>query len=100
MTKLEKVIKGLEACIKRDCRENACTYGNMSHGCLNALYTDALELLKEREPVKPTLAVDTWICSQCGHTLESQELIVKENLVHETYSFCPNCGKAVKWDYE
>ena len=63
---------------------------------------DALELLKEQGPIKPTVSVDTWICSKCGHTLESQELIDdKENpqvLVHEQYQYCPNCGKAVKWD--
>ena len=59
-------------------------------------------LLKEQEPIKPTLSVDTWICSKCGHTLESQELIDdKENpqvLVHEQYEYCPCCGRKVKWD--
>lgn len=63
---------------------------------------DALELLKEQKPIKPTISVDTWICSKCGHTLESQELIDdKENpqvLIHEQYQYCPNCGRAVKWD--
>ena len=62
----------------------------------------ALALLKEQEPIKPTLSVDTWICSKCGHTLESQELIDdKENpqvLVHEQYEYCPCCGRKVKWD--
>lgn len=55
MTKLEKVIKGLEACIKHDCRENACTYGNMSHGCMTALHSDALELLKEQRDCNDVL---------------------------------------------
>lgn len=63
---------------------------------------DALELLKEQEPVKPTVSVDTWICSKCGHTLEGQELIDdKENpqvLISEQYNYCPNCGRVVKWD--
>lgn len=70
--------------------------------CRKTLLKDALELLKEQEPTKPTVSVDTWICSKCGHTLESQELIDdKENpqvLIHELYQYCPNCGKAVKWD--
>lgn len=61
-----------------------------------------VEMLKEQEPVKPTISVDTWICSKCGHTLESQELIDdKENpqvLIHEQYQYCPNCGRAVKWE--
>lgn len=60
------------------------------------------ELLKEQEALKPTVSVDTWICSKCGHTLESQELIDdKENpqvLIHEQYNYCPNCGRKVKWD--
>ena len=60
------------------------------------------ELLKEQEPIKPTISVDTWICSKCGHTLESQELIDdKENpqvLIHEQYQYCPNCGREVKWN--
>lgn len=63
---------------------------------------DAIELLKEQEPIKPTVSVDTWICSKCGHTLESQELIDdKENpqvLIHEQYEYCPCCGRKVKWD--
>lgn len=62
----------------------------------------ALKLLEEQEPIKPTVSVDTWICSKCGHTLESQELIDdKENpqvLIHEQYNYCPNCGRKVKWD--
>lgn len=70
------------------------------------LYAQAIdeicELLKEQEPVKPTVSVDTWICSKCGHTLENQELIDdKENpqvLIHELYEYCPHCGRAVKWD--
>lgn len=61
---------------------------------------EALEPPKEQEPIKPTVSVDTWICSKCGHTLESQELIDdKENpqvLIHELYQYCPNCGKKVK----
>ena len=62
----------------------------------------AVEALKEQEPIKPTVSVDTWICSKCGHTLESQELIDdKENpqvLIHEQYQYCPNCGRKVKWN--
>lgn len=102
----EKVMKGLQ-CLSspyaqdmngRDC-EN-CQYDNAS--CFLDITADALALLKEQEPVKPTVSVDTWICSKCGHTLESQELIDdKENpqvLVHEMYDYCPQCGRAVKWD--
>lgn len=61
-----------------------------------------IALLKEQEAIPPTVSVDTWICSKCGHTLESQELINdKENpqvLVHELYKYCPQCGQTVKWE--
>ena len=106
MTKLEKVIKGLECCTSDvSCAE--CLYRGKRDGALNCvreLSADALELLKEQKPIKPTLAVDTWICSNCGHRLESQTLIDdKENpqvLINEQYDFCPQCGKAVKWNDE
>lgn len=100
----EKVIKGLEHCLEDGCsgcpyNENCDVFDNAFSG---TLVKDALELLKEQEPVKPTVSVDTWICSKCGHTLESQELIDdKENpqvLVHEQYEYCPCCGRKIKWD--
>lgn len=110
MADREKVIKGLECCSQgatvpyiptiRYCAE--CPYNELKMPCTRALARDALELLKEQEPVKPIVAVDTWLCSNCLHTLESQELIDDEEnpqiLVHEQYNFCPQCGKAVKWE--
>jgi len=105
MSDKEKIIKGLECCCSAtlyDC-EQRCPYGYLfksNRDCMSSLLLDTFALLKEQEPVKPCVAVDTWICPKCGHTLESQNLIDdKENpqvLVHELYSFCPNCGKAVK----
>lgn len=92
MADLKKVIEGLEYL------NIVYAFRGDAAECLG----DALELLKEQEPIKPTVSVDTWICSKCGHTLESQELIDdKENpqvLIHELYQYCPNCGKKVKWD--
>lgn len=104
MADLEKVIYSIERCICHvpdACRD--CGYDNHEYNeCVEKLLRDALELLKEQEPVKPTVRVDTWICSKCGHTLESQELIDdKENpqvLIHEQYEYCPNCGRKVKWE--
>ena len=108
MDKREKVIKGLTACVDDMCEYcpyydeevPACDYFGRCNS--KDMYREALELLKEQEAVKPCVAVDTWICSKCGHTLESQFLIDdKENpqvLVHEQYNFCPGCGRAVKWD--
>lgn len=49
MDKREKAINGLEACIKGDCRENACPYA-LENECRKILESDALELLKAQEP--------------------------------------------------
>lgn len=110
MADREKVIKGLEMCLasidEAECPEE-CPYYETCRNYENRVIfqpvmRDTLELLKEQEPIKPTLSVDTWICSKCGHTLESQELIDdKENpqvLVHEQYEYCPCCGRKVMWD--
>ena len=58
----------------------------------------ALALLREQEPVEPVLDIDTWKCRNCGHDLEHQEMLGDNVLFHEQYNYCPNCGKAVKWD--
>ena len=52
MINIEKVIKGLEACVSsKECSQNDCPY--YEHGpagiCFNLLATDALTLLKEQE---------------------------------------------------
>ena len=104
MADREKVIKGLECWADRvsGCQSDCPYYASRVVTCFRAMAADALALLKEQEPIKPTVSVDTWICSKCGHTLENQELIDdKENpqvLVHELYEYCPHCGRAVKWD--
>ena len=54
MDKLANVINGLEACIKGDCRENACPYA-LENECRKSLERDALELLKAHQPHVMTL---------------------------------------------
>ena len=58
----------------------------------------AIDTLKAQEPVKPVVDIDTWKCGNCGHTLEHQELLGDNVLLHEQYNFCPECGRAVKWE--
>ena len=58
----------------------------------------AIEAVKEQEPVKPVMDIDTWKCGNCGHILEHQELLGDNVLFHEQYNYCPECGKAVKWE--
>lgn len=89
----EKVIHDLERCTCnepfacRDCSHNV----KLGDGCTEYLLKDALELLKEQEPVE---AVDNpegpWfaLCGECGHSLGFREI----------FKFCPHCGKEVKWN--
>lgn len=54
--------------------------------------------LTEMEPVKPSVVIDEYRCGKCGHKLEHQELLGDNVLFHEQYNYCPECGRAVKWD--
>ena len=100
MADREKIVRAVETCFDSwiDKHRNM----GLDLYKVEQMKQDALELLKEQGPIKPTVSVDTWICSKCGHTLESQELIDdKENpqvLVHEQYKYCPCCGRKVMWD--
>lgn len=104
MTELEKVIKGLECCIGSGIEDTPgcedCPYNDMGDTCerIRPLYEDAIALLKAQEPVKPVVDIDTWKCGNCGHTLEHQELLGDNVLLHECYNFCPECGRKVKWE--
>ena len=95
----EKVIKGLECLItnKVDC--DGCPYNEGENSsCLRNIAKDALELLKEQEPVKPVVLIDTWVCGKCKAKLERQALIGPNVLISENFNYCPGCGRKVKWD--
>ena len=107
MTNMEKVLHGLSSCgndygIPNICEVTECPYRGTGAFCSNNLAHDAnmliSELLKAQEPVEPELDVDQWRCGKCGHLLEHQELLGTNILFHEQYAYCPNCGKAVKWE--
>jgi len=87
----EKVIKGLEYCIKsEDCR--GCIYWEeigLHEGC--PLNSDVLALLKEQEAVKPIPPTDEsemWRCGNCHHQIF--------RCTHQR--FCERCGKPVLWE--
>ena len=72
------------------------------HPCIGD-YIEAITNLsavvpKAHEQVKPVVDIDTWKCGNCGHTLEHQELLGDNVLFHEQYNYCPECGRAVKWE--
>ena len=95
MTEREKVIKGLECCSKGDCADcDNCTYHGIQTDvpCESTLMRDAFALLKAQELVKPlTTNLGTMheyhICGYCGGSFFRHKV-----------TFCPWCGRAVKWE--
>lgn len=104
MVDRSKVLVGLESCADRTgalCR--TCPYDFVhNENCMGDMARDALELLKEQEPVthaawlcKETstaydlYGVKTWAakykCSKCGSVHRAIE-------AHMCYSYCPSCG--------
>lgn len=60
-----------------------------------AAMTDALELLKEQEPVEPTIGR----CEEYdGHDSWWYQRGKCETPIDVDDKYCRNCGKAVKWD--
>lgn len=102
----EKVIRGLECCIKQG--ENAvyrrdldCPYQDKNHSCRLVCWTnlnkDAIALLKEQEPqtviVDDMPKDDTWFGIWFGRCPNCKEMLTKKYHKH----FCGNCGQEVKW---
>ena len=96
----EKVIKGLEE-TEIMLKQAVDRGGEMAvmgaFKCYNHV-SDALSLLKEREPVKPVDQGDgSYICDNCGETVGWEELDVF-GIDPVKYKYCPGCGRKVKWD--
>lgn len=88
MTDRDSVMKQLEECLSASCRGfRACPY-DKEWDAVKAAY----DLLKEQEPVKPVEKWDHGFYYACGSCWE--EL----GIVREYPSYCPCCGKKVKWD--
>lgn len=100
MPDLEKVIKGLEHCGSADMCDN-CPYlvkdiENEGDGC--QMFADALTLLKAKEPVKAVAdGEDSYMCNNCGTVIGWAEW-GPGGIEEVKYKFCPECGRAVKWD--
>ena len=92
MADREKVMQWLETCAN-GC-EDGCPYEykNLVYRveCKADLMSDALELLKAQEPVKPIKprGSASWICGAC-------KIAIGTSLI---YRFCPWCGAEVKQD--
>jgi len=91
MTDREKVIKGLECCgfTENMIRCDNCPYDRSEGGCFTKLRHEALELLKEQEPIEPCSLMGEdgiWQCGRCGAFIGEEEC------------YCHECGRKVKWN--
>ena len=89
MADIEKVINGLEHCIRDgDCR--GCLYFKeiLDSKIICPCREDALTLLKKHEAVEPIKLIEDNEWTVCG--------FCKNHLISK-WAFCPYCGKQVKW---
>ena len=97
----EKVIKGLENCIKGfDCTPE-CPYlvdcNDLMKPMFIELAKDALAMLKEQKAEwiygEDETGVDGWHCSYCGFFEPWFYEFTDDIDFIRFYSFCPNCGR-------
>lgn len=108
MTKIEKVINGLECCMVGDGHSPKCeicpyaTVGDDTCQTMDVLFSDAIALLKAQEPVEPIQGrddqdEDIFCCGVCSAVVGETylgppgECEVRDN-------YCPECGRKVKWN--
>ena len=92
MTDTEKAISLLQQCL--DERPYAAVRVSQIMSCIQ----EAVELLKEQEPVKAVAdGEDSYMCNNCGTVIGWAEW-EPGGIEEVKYKFCPECGKAVKWD--
>lgn len=98
MVDREKVIKGLERCKlynKVNCDKCPYDYNGMGNGkseCTAELASDALDLLKDQEPVKP----EVYYVSQDKYKF--YRCPVCKIAWYYKGNYCLGCGRAVKWE--
>lgn len=94
----EKVIKGIDSCLRFNCGKDCTYYDNCGIGCTEQLRKDIIALLKKQETkqVKQVelYGQEDWYglvckCPDCKAIWMGSK--------SETH-FCPNCGQKVKWE--
>ena len=56
-------------------------------------------LLKAQEPVAPVPTLDDdWVCGNCGESVVGYTELESGGFEDVQHNFCPNCGRAVKWE--
>lgn len=81
MTNRETVIKKLQEAL-----DDAENNGNIYTQIRRPVVFDALVLLKEQEPIAPSICGSWYLCSKCKMPIAPKE------------RFCRRCGQAVKWE--
>ena len=79
-----------------ECADKCPYYGKTDCDCYTQVAKDALELLKEHEPITPT--VNEFGNAYCGNCGENVGIFGQTINVCVRMRYCPECGKAVKWD--
>lgn len=101
----EKVIDGLERLRFFNQRAGRELWSDKPHDVqeedianADAVYADALALLKEQEGIVPFIDIDEAKCPDCKVKLTRQELIGDDVLFEDFFDYCPHCGKPVLWE--
>jgi hypothetical protein len=56
-------------------------------------------LLKAQEPIAPEPTTDNdWVCGNCTESLVGYSELDAGGFVTYRFSYCQNCGRAVKWE--
>lgn len=104
MSDREKVIKGLESAqvMLAKAVDRGGEMAVMSaFNCLNNV-TRAIALLKEQEPVEPVpehpVVINTLACGVCHAQVARWDTVRGKRVYLLKANFCPECGRAVKWD--
>ena len=91
MTDREKVVRAVETCFDSWIDKHR-SMGLDLHK-VERMKRDALELLKEQEPVeaktmRESKSYGSWwfACGACGHAIDLED------------NFCRECGRKIKWD--
>lgn len=109
MSNVEKVIKGLECCIKYpneygDCLGGDCPYEPRIE-CHKELMRDSLALLKAQEPREPHYTKLEYIVNGMPVAINHPEcprcydngLVLWDAEIKKGAAYCKRCGQAVKW---
>ena len=94
MANREKVVQGLEK-LRKDLGYGLPERSNVVIEYLNSL-TDAISMLKEQEPIKPTINEYGKAYCVCG---ENVGIIPNnKNLPSVRTKYCSECGRRMKWE--